>query len=50
MNVLERKTRVKPPCRYSVEELNRRAEQGIKDVEAGLGKSIKDVRKKYPLL
>jgi hypothetical protein len=39
-----------PPCCYSVEELNRRAETGIKDAEAGLGKSIEDMKKKHPLV
>jgi hypothetical protein len=40
----------KSPCQYSVEELNSRAEQGIKDAEAGLGKSMEEMRKKYPLI
>jgi hypothetical protein len=37
------------PCQYSIEELNIRAEQGIKDAENGLGKSIGELRKKHPL-
>jgi hypothetical protein len=62
MTVLERKAKFtkesdvlfsvipkqKVPCQYSIEELNRRAEQGIIDAGNGLGKSLDDLRKKHP--
>ncbi|MDO5664923.1 MAG: hypothetical protein Q4G63_06680 [Bacteroidia bacterium] len=37
------------PCRYSVEELNTRAIQGVCDAEAGYGKTVAEMREKYPI-
>ncbi|MDR1089729.1 MAG: hypothetical protein LBL79_01525 [Prevotella sp.] len=35
------------PCKYSVEEVKRRIEQGIVDAEHGKGVSIQEMRKRY---
>lgn len=47
-NLSERQITKRPPCQYSLEELNKRLDQGEEEARQGLGLTTEELRKKHP--
>lgn len=44
----EQQTAKRPPCQYTLEELNKRLDQAEEEARLGLGLTTEELRKKHP--